>query len=65
MKIQQNIKHNLRLAMAEKNVSLTEFANKLGIARSSLHDNAFHIINQLICRRRIFQTLRNVSNDAG
>ena len=36
MKIQQNIKHNLRLAMAEKNVSLTEFADELGIARSSL-----------------------------
>lgn len=36
MKIQQNIKHNLRLAMSQRNLSLTEFADELGIARSSL-----------------------------
>ena len=36
MKIQQNIKHYLRFAMAKRNLSLTEFADELGIARSSL-----------------------------
>lgn len=36
MKIQQNIKHNLRFVMAERKITLAEFADELGIARSSL-----------------------------
>ncbi len=36
MNIQKNIKYNLTYAMKKENMSLTEFAKKLGIARSSL-----------------------------
>ena len=36
MKIQENIKCNLRSIMKKRNLSLTEFAEDLGIGRSSL-----------------------------
>ena len=38
MKIQRNIASTLKMTMSQRNISLAEFAEELGIARSSLQE---------------------------